>query len=180
MKDRNLLTSKKRFGLMNDFLKRAMNQAFLGRLCCRISSADEKRKEEEERIPFWDPRPRYPNGMNVRRSRSRHRVSCTASCATDASVQGNVLDRHRFRASEQESVLARASRSRTNLGTPENFRTFRRARGIHLDVRQFGAINVYHYHEEHCFVPQLNVSGLSKRKSVGPIIAQEIPDENAP
>jgi len=39
---------------------------------------------------------------------------------------------------------------------------------------------VYHYHEEHCFVPQLNVSGLSKRKSIGSIIAQEIPDENAP
>ncbi|KYM99934.1 hypothetical protein ALC62_09556 [Cyphomyrmex costatus] len=52
--------------------------------------------------------------------------------------------------------------------------------GVHLDVRQFGAIDVYHYHEEHCFVPQLNVSGLSKRKLVGPVIAQEIPDENAP
>lgn len=50
---------------------------------------------------------------------------------------------------------------------------------IHLDVRQFGAIDVYHYREEHCFVPQLNVSGLSKRKSVGPVIAQEIPDGNA-
>jgi len=79
----------------------------VSRLCCRISSGDEKRKEEEERIPFWNPRPRYPNGMNVRRSRSRHRVACTASCATDASVQGNVLDRHRFRASEQESARAR-------------------------------------------------------------------------
>ncbi|EGI65484.1 hypothetical protein G5I_05996 [Acromyrmex echinatior] len=54
-----------------------------------------------------------------------------------------------------------------------------RARGVHLYVRQFGAIDVYHYHEEHCFVPQLNVSGLSKRKSVGPVIAQEISDENA-
>ncbi|KYQ60050.1 hypothetical protein ALC60_00873 [Trachymyrmex zeteki] len=51
---------------------------------------------------------------------------------------------------------------------------------VHLDVRQFDAIDVYHYHEEHCLAPQLNVSGLSKRESVGPVIAQEIPDENAP
>lgn len=46
---------------------------------------------------------------------------------------------------------------------------------IHLDVRQFGAIDLYHYHEEHCFVPQLNVSGPFKRKSVGRVITQEIP-----
>ncbi|EGI65481.1 hypothetical protein G5I_05993 [Acromyrmex echinatior] len=134
MKDRNLLTSKKRFtagqcvpthtttrttqfsenceeGTHNFLFHRILTKSLVPRLCCRISSGDEakrKKEEEEERIPFWDPRPRYPNGMNVQRNRSRHRVACTASCATDASVQGNVLDRHRSHASEQESVLARA------------------------------------------------------------------------
>lgn len=50
---------------------------------------------------------------------------------------------------------------------------------IHLDVRQFRAIDLYHYYEEHCFMPQLNVSGPFKRKSVGRVITQGIPDGNA-
>ncbi|EZA55249.1 hypothetical protein X777_05184 [Ooceraea biroi] len=50
---------------------------------------------------------------------------------------------------------------------------------IHLDVRQFGAIDLYHYHEERCFVPQLNVSGPVRRKSVGRSLPIEIPDGDA-
>ncbi|KYN41940.1 hypothetical protein ALC56_03639 [Trachymyrmex septentrionalis] len=272
MKDRNLLTSKKRFTAgqcvpthtavrTTQFSENCVNYKFsscvfeivfstiyrcVDRIvtqvkCCTLKNI------EEERIPFWDLRSRYPNRMNVQRSQSRHRVACTASCATDASVQGSVLDRHRFRASEQESVLSRArahtdacirlhryvaerllrdERINSKAGgekeesvltlpvtvrrggcsslvsvnrfallsrpvysplvalpvsptTKDAARTAATTLSRFYGVRQFGAIDVYHYHEEHCFVPQLNVSGLSKRKSVGPVIAQEIPDENA-
>ncbi|KYN20607.1 hypothetical protein ALC57_07097 [Trachymyrmex cornetzi] len=255
MKDRNLLTSKKRFTAGQcvpthtaprttqfseivkkvhiTFSHRILTKSLVSRFCCRVSSGDEakRKEEEEEKIPFWDLRPRYLNGMNVRRSRTHTHIHLRQHVA-ERLLRDERINSKAGREKEESvltlpvavrrggcSSLVSVNRSGGNftpyyshghlpfallsrpvnstlvalpviyetsplalalIGTPENLRTFRRARGVHLDVRQFRAIDVYHYHEEHCFVPQLNVSGLSKRKSVGPVIAQEIPDENAP